>query len=69
MNYDNGFQDGVEAGRADTVELFKEKINDMKCCGNCKHYYYKEKCVLLGDFYSVCNDWTFDGITRAEREI
>jgi hypothetical protein len=34
---------------AEKIELMLEQINEMKCCGNCKHY------IDLGELTLSCN--------------
>lgn len=37
------------------------KIDDLKCCGNCKHYEH-EMCVIAGldkKCRDTCNKWKF----------
>ncbi len=45
-------------------------IEDLKCCGNCKHSENWKECVLEGDWssYNYCDGWQFDNRSQEERE-
>jgi hypothetical protein len=52
------------------------KKEDLKCCGNCEHYYtdYEEGCcdeqtIMSPSEYQYCYSWKFDGIIQAKRDI
>jgi len=57
------------------IAALKQQIENLKCCGNCKHIAYDEQTGELScenDHYPFrvtgrCDNWTFDGKTREER--
>ena len=57
------------------IDALKQQVEDLKCCGNCKHIAYDEQTGELScenDHYPFrvtgrCDNWTFDGKTREER--
>jgi hypothetical protein len=61
---------------AEEVATLKQQIENLKCCGNCKHIAYDEQTGELScenDYYPFhvtgrCDNWTFDGKTREERK-
>jgi hypothetical protein len=44
--------------------------NDLKCCGNCKHYTPRGDCRSKHGFSPghYCKFWYLDGLKRKERE-
>ena len=62
-------------GLSQTPAELKKQIENLKCCGNCKHIAYDEQTGELScenDHYPFrvtgrCDNWTFDGKTREER--
>jgi len=73
MSYDKGFQDGYDIASMETDYELEKQNENLKCCGNCKHYYEQIDmfdCEYKGaNAYSYCERWTFDDMTREEREI
>jgi hypothetical protein len=54
-------------------EAIDEYIKNLRCCGNCK-YYQEIECpmavfpvLLFPKPDEVCDNWTFDGRTHADR--
>lgn len=50
--------------------IIEQQADDLKCCGNCKHYTPRGDCrSKLG--YSprhYCAEWRPDGLTREDRK-
>ena len=45
-----------------------QKIEDMQCCGNCKHL-FKDTCKdkMLTMEWTICEKWISDNLTKEER--
>ena len=45
-------------------------INNLQCCGNCINYRYGNLCdEKMVSHDSCCDNWSFDGLTRKDREV
>lgn len=68
---DNGKCRGEEAFlRCLLGEEDIEQVNDLKCCGNCKHYTSRGDCRSKHGYSPghYCDFWYTDGLTRKDRE-
>jgi hypothetical protein len=45
-------------------------VDDLKCCGNCKHYTPRGDCRSKHEYRpdQYCDLWLPDGLTRKDRE-
>lgn len=50
------------------------QIENMKCCGNCKHIFYAESQFCnVNELWEIsgsglCDEWEHDNLTRKQRE-
>ena len=44
-----------------------EELDNLRCCGNCKHYTMTQKCYNMRPG-AYCPKWEPDGLTRKDRE-
>ena len=48
------------------IEVLGKQVDDLKCCGNCKHYTRTQKCYNMRPG-AYCPKWEPDGLTREKR--
>lgn len=49
------------------VPILRTEIENLRCCGNCKHYTMTQKCYNMRPG-AYCPKWEPDGLTRKDRE-
>jgi len=52
------------------IEVLCKQVDDLKCCGNCKHYTPRGDCRSKHEYRpdQYCDLWLPDGLTRKDRE-
>lgn len=52
------------------VPILRTEIENLKCCGNCKHYTPRGDCRSKHEYRpgQYCDFWQPDGLTRKDRE-
>jgi len=57
----------------DRIKELEQKIEDMKCCGNCEDERYRletqllQKCNENINGTNCCKRWQYDGLSQKER--
>ena len=52
------------------IEVLCKQVDDLKCCGNCKHYTPRGDCRSKHEYQPghYCDYWLPDGLKREDRE-
>jgi len=52
------------------MSIIEQQANDLKCCGNCKHYTPRGDCRSKHGYSPghYCDFWYPDGLTRRDRK-
>lgn len=52
------------------LQVLGKQVDDLKCCGNCKHYTQRGDCRSKHEYKHghYCDLWFPDGLTRKNRE-